>query len=246
MKNGWVRLWRKTQNKGWYKNSKYVHLWVHLLLEANHKPNEFMWNNNVVIIKEGQMITGRKALERGTGINEKTIDRILKCFENEQQIKQETTNKFRLITIINWKEYQGNEQQCEQQVGNRLATSGQQIGTNKNVKNDKNDKKYIAEASSADSSKKDLPMTLEEFVEWCRKSPRRYVKLMGEYADTIKPSFETKPQWEKFIKRNLRPAKDIEPYTDKQIEKAVLEIQKSMGEGWLKKYTLETVIKFLA
>src|SRR3990167_9987846 len=100
MKQGYVYLWRKTIEKGWYKNSKYVHLWVHLLLSANHAPIEFMWNNNIIIINKGQLVTGRKALSCGTGINEKTIDRILKLFENEHQIEQQMTNKYRLITIL--------------------------------------------------------------------------------------------------------------------------------------------------
>ena len=34
--------------KVWYKNSKYVHLWLHLLLKATHKQHEFMWNKEII------------------------------------------------------------------------------------------------------------------------------------------------------------------------------------------------------
>jgi len=166
-------LWRKTQNKGWYKNSKYIHLWVHLLFKANHKPKEFMWNNKIIIIKDGQLLTGRKSLERETGINEKTVDRILKLFENEQQIKQETTNKFRLITVINWKDYQGNEQQCEQQTGNRRATDGQQTSTNKNIKNDKNDKKILSEQGSQIKQVMEIFYQINPTLNWGNKTTRK-------------------------------------------------------------------------
>ena len=48
-----------------------------------------------------------------------------------------THSKFSIITICNWDEYQ----QDEQQVNNRRTTDEQQVNTDKNVKNDKNDKK---------------------------------------------------------------------------------------------------------
>ena len=139
MKNnyGWIKLHRTLEDKGYYKNSKYVHLWIHILLKANHEKNEFMWNNKIMIIKEGQFITGRKQLSLETGLTETTIENILNMFEKEQQIGQQKTTKFRLITVINWKEYQANGQQSD----NRVTTNGQQSDTNKNDKNDKNEKK---------------------------------------------------------------------------------------------------------
>ena len=142
MNNGWIKLYRKIQGKGYYKKSKYVHLWVHLLLKANHKENEFMWNDKMTIIKQGQLLTGRKQLSDETGINESSIERILKMLENEQQIEQQKTTKFRIITIKNWENYQSgisSEQQKEQQANNKRTTSEQQLNTNKNDKNDKND-----------------------------------------------------------------------------------------------------------
>lgn len=121
---GWIKLHRKLQNKGYYKNSKFVHLWIHLLLKANHEAKEFMWNNTIIVIKEGQFITGRKQLSQETGISETSIERILKTLENEQQIGQQTTTKYRLITILNWKEYQIDGQQNGQQADSKRTTSG--------------------------------------------------------------------------------------------------------------------------
>ena len=58
------------QSQPYYGNPKYVALWVHILLNANHKENKMLWNNEVVVIKEGQFITGRKELSKETGISE--------------------------------------------------------------------------------------------------------------------------------------------------------------------------------
>jgi len=128
------------QDKGFYKNSKYVHLWMHILLKATHKPMEVMWNGKTLILNSGQFITGRKKLEEETKIKEHSVDRILNYFKNEHQIEQQTTNQNRLITILKWERYQGDEQRNEQPVSNKRATSEQPVSTNKNNKNVKNEK----------------------------------------------------------------------------------------------------------
>lgn len=142
---GWIKLHRKLQEKGYYKNSKYVHLWVHLLLSANHKSKEFMWNNQIIIVKEGQMITGRDELSKATGIKSGSIENILKMLESEHQIEQQKTTKYRLITIVNWKEHQKSDNTSD----NRVTTKYQQSDTNKNDNNIKNEKKE-SEPSSED------------------------------------------------------------------------------------------------
>ena len=138
MDTGWIKLHRKLKTKGYYKRSQYVHLWVHLLLLANHQPKEFMWNDNIIIVKEGQILTGRKQLSADTGISQTTIERILKLLENEHQIGQQKTTKYRLITIVNW----ATHQQADIKTDNKRTTSGQQadIKTDTNKKEYKNDK----------------------------------------------------------------------------------------------------------
>lgn len=128
--NGWVKLHRKLLENPIAQKPNYFSLWVHLLLKANHQENKHMWNGGIIIIKEGQMITGRKALSLETGIPQTTIEDILKYLETQQQIRQQKTTKFRLITIINWKDYQESD--------NKATTKRQQSDTNKNVNNVKN------------------------------------------------------------------------------------------------------------
>lgn len=176
---GWVCLWRKIQDKGWYKNAKYVQLWVHILIKANHKPNEFMWNKEIIIIKEGQFITGRKKLASETGLNESTIEKILKVFEKEHQIEQQKTTKFRLITVINWKEYQ----EKEQQSNNRVTTKEQQSNTNNN---DNNDNKVIVSEQSSPSVQEmmkifyEINPTLNFGNKTIRKSAQNLIDKLGE------------------------------------------------------------------
>lgn len=137
MYQGWIKLHRKLLDKAFSSKPFYLALWVHLLLLANHSGKEFIWNGKTVRLKEGQFITGRKTLSENTGIPESTVERILSFFEKERQIEQQKTTKYRLITILKW--------DTHQILDNKRTTSGQQVDTNKNVKNEK---KNISEQSS--------------------------------------------------------------------------------------------------
>lgn len=90
-----------------------------------------------------------------------------------------------------------------------------------------------------------VPMTLKEFVDWCGRSNHRHIQIIGNWADTIEPDFQTKAQWEAFIKRNVRTAKNLEPFGDEKIVQGFKKIQEAVKQGWLKRYTLETLFKFI-
>lgn len=142
---GYIKMFRSVANKGWYKKRDYFHLWGHLLINATHKGMEYFWNGRTILLQPGQFITGRKQLQHETGINEHKVDRILKVFETEQQIKQQTSNTSRLISILNWENYQQTEQQNAQRVSNERATGEQRVSTKQECKNDKNDKNRVIE-----------------------------------------------------------------------------------------------------
>ena len=88
------------------------------------------------------------------------------------------------------------------------------------------------------------PCSLPQFVAWCRKSDQRHIRLIGEYADERKIQYTTKGQWASFIRRNLRTARLLAPYTDDQISKAMDELNRAKKD-YLRDWTLETLCKFM-
>jgi len=131
---GWISLHRKIlENPIICKDSDYFAIWCYLLLKATHKNQDKIFKGKRITLKEGQLITGRKVISSVFKISESKVQRILKAFESEQQIEQQTSNANRLITIINWKQYQNNKQQSEQPVNNQRTTSEQPVNTNNNV-----------------------------------------------------------------------------------------------------------------
>lgn len=144
MEQGWIKLYRKILENPLIEKPSYLSLWVILLLKANHKDNPMIWNGKKILVKEGQFITSRNKLSIQSGIKESTIERILKYFEKEQQIEQQTNTKCRFITITNWKNYQ----KTDSPTDNKQTASRQQADTNKNDKKGNNEDN--TDASSVD------------------------------------------------------------------------------------------------
>lgn len=177
----------------------------------------------------------------------------LKLFEEMGLIEKRGKNA---IIIKNFKEKQDTnltdaERSKRYREKQKIVTKVTQSSQDSHTRIDKNriDKntKYIATkvADSPKTPKTDSPMTLKEFVDWTSKSPQRHIQIIGDWADTTQPAFSTKDQWTVFIKRNLRAAKDLVPFSQEQLVAAYSDIQKANSDGWLKKATLETLIKFL-
>ncbi|MBA7475646.1 hypothetical protein ES707_11018 [subsurface metagenome] len=132
---GWVKIHRKIRDKGWYKQSNRVHLWLELLLRASNNEREFMFHGVNIKLKPGQLIAGRKSLAESTGLSESCVERTLTFFEkSEQQIEQQKSNRNRLVTILSWKEYQTTGQQTEQLADNKRTTGEQLADTYKKDK----------------------------------------------------------------------------------------------------------------
>lgn len=140
--DGWISIYRKIQEKSWYKDSEYVHVWLHLILNANHSDKKVWVNGQEVELKRGQLLTSRKAISDKIGVAQSKIYRILSRYESEHQIEQQKTNKYTIITIVNYDLYQKSEQQIEQKMNNKWTTNEQQMNTNNNDNNVNNVNKY--------------------------------------------------------------------------------------------------------
>ena len=171
MEKGYIRVYRTLMEKGYYSDSEYVHLWVHLLMNATYIRKEYLFNGKIEYLNPGQFITGRHILSKKTGIQESKVERILKSLEIEQQIEQQKNNKFRIITILNWSDYQQIEQQIEQPVNNQRTTSEQPVNTiNKDNKYNKenNNKQKIEDMGDKKSTRFTTP-DFEEVKSYCQE-----------------------------------------------------------------------------
>lgn len=138
MADGWIKLHRSLLEWGWWDDANTTRLWLYILLTANHKQKE--WHG--VTIKAGQLLTGRKALSEATGLSERNIRTSLSKLESTGEITLKTTNKFTVITVIKWAQFQLSNNGSDQQTTNNRPTTDQQVTTTKKEKNVRN-KEYV-------------------------------------------------------------------------------------------------------
>jgi hypothetical protein len=134
--SGWIKIHRQFINWEWFNKSEAVHLFIYLVLKANHKDGQWQGMN----IKKGQFITSFGKISADTGISLQVIRTLLKKFEKTNEINIQTTNKFTIVTICKYECYQQENEQPNTQLTNEQQTTNKQLTTNKN---DKNDKKFI-------------------------------------------------------------------------------------------------------
>jgi biotin operon repressor len=99
---GWIKLHRKIKSWEWYNDANTFRLFVHILLGANSKPSK--WKG--ISIGRGEILTGRKALADELKISEQAIRTSLQHLKTTGEIIISTTNKYSLITICNYEDYQ--------------------------------------------------------------------------------------------------------------------------------------------
>ena len=226
MDNGWIKLHRKLLNNPISNKPNWAWLWVVLLLLANHEEgHEFIWNGKKQKLAKGQFITGRQKLKEISGIPETTIERILNYLETVHQIGQQKTSKYRLITILRWKDYQN----LDSKADNKRTTDGHI----QEIQELKNNTVSIATTSVA-------PWNLKESLKKLEDSPRRDMNIIGWYFEEKKPDFRSREQMYAGLKRHLRAAKDLCAFTDAQLIHGLKKARDSTPE-----YTLETILKML-
>lgn len=138
---GWIKVYRQMlDNPIVCKDSDHIAVWIYLLLNATHTEYDTLFKGKRTTLQKGQLITGTISISKKLKINKDKVQRILKRFEIDKQIEQQTSNKNRLITILNWDKYQITDKQFDKQVINNCETTDKQVITNKNINNIKNEK----------------------------------------------------------------------------------------------------------
>ena len=102
LQNGFIALHRSLLSWGWHTDPATGWLFVNLLLMANWTDSE--WQG--MTIERGQLVTGRKALAAQTGLSEQTVRTSLNRLKSTNEITIASTNKFSVITIVNYGKFQ--------------------------------------------------------------------------------------------------------------------------------------------
>ena len=134
MNRGYIRLWRKSLDAGWIKNHKLWAFWSYCLLKASYREYDAIVGLQIVHLLPGQFIFGRKKASEETGLTEREVRTIVEFLKKAGNLTIKTTNRFSIITIINWTSYQCDDLENDQ-PNDQLPTSKRPHTNIKEVKN---------------------------------------------------------------------------------------------------------------
>ena len=135
---GWIKLHRKMKEWEWYNDITIRWVFIDCLLSANHEDREWQW----IKIPTGSFITSIDKLAKSNNISIQKLRTILRKIN--KQILTKSTNKYTMITVVKYCDYQNIEIEINKQSTNNPTneqqTNNKQLTTNKNIKNNKNEK----------------------------------------------------------------------------------------------------------
>lgn len=128
---GYIKLFRKLLKSPIWDNEKALKIWLWCLLKATHIERDQLVGQQVVHLEKGQFVFGRSTATDDLNMKESTVYKYMKLLEKLQMISINSNNKFSVISIEKWEDYQIEELKDN----NKITTKEQQRNTNKNVKN---------------------------------------------------------------------------------------------------------------
>ena len=138
MQRGYIKLWRKIFDSGIHQEPMTFTMWIWILCHVTRKPLNYIARGQCIKLNPGELIIGRKKLSKELRVSEQSVRTCLHHLETWGNITIRPTNRFSIISVINWDIYQETEiainQQINQEVTSNQPASNQQVTTKQEVK----------------------------------------------------------------------------------------------------------------
>lgn len=143
--DGWLKLYRSILDSAVFQDAEILKVWIWLLCNVAFEQHDTICYGKVIHLKPGQIATGRKKIAQCTDLSENKVYRALTTLKSLGNIEIKATNKYSIITVVNWDKYQdenGKRTTNEQQKNSKTTTEEQQDNNKRTQhKNGKNEKK---------------------------------------------------------------------------------------------------------
>lgn len=258
----YIKLYRKIRNTSVWCDSDKLKLWLYCLTEASYEDRTILRDNKKIDLKKGQFLTGRykleadfnKGVKNSSVISGSTLVRWLELFEKCEMLHIKKTNKYSIVTVLNWDKYQCNEQQ----MNNSCTTDEQQLHNScthiKNIKNIKKEKNIKEKEINKEkeitmlTKTNDYIVTPEELDHWKELYPKVKVeeemKSMVAWLESNPTRRKEKRYMKRFINSWLNKAnketksEDVPSWyadtkqteADESLKKEIARIQKELRE----------------
>lgn len=143
MRGGWIKVHRKIVDWEWWSDHNTTRLFMYLLFMATHEDIKYQGK----VIKRGQLVTSRAKLSLATGISERSIRTSLENLKTTNEITIKSTNRFTIITICKYEDYQLIENESDQV--NDQQTAIQTTSNRPTIKQELKNNIYITHSVNA-------------------------------------------------------------------------------------------------
>ena len=244
--NGFIILDRKMLNWGWYQNINTKTLFLHCLFKANWKDGEFQGKK----IPRGSFVTSLSKLSEELSSNKQkltlqVIRTSLKHLVSTNELTIKSTNKYTVITVNNYDNYQDLNKYLNNQLTNKQQTTNKQLTTienNKTIKHKNNNNIIINiyEFVEQNFGRTLSPIEYEEINTWNDTELTRYAikqavlsnKCGTKYISRILSAYE---------RENIRTVQQAQ-----ERERQYIEAKKNKTQGTYPKRTKSGMEKFNA
>ena len=121
---GWIKLHRSLLEWEWFTDSNTLHVFIYLLLKANIKPLKYKG----FLVPVGSLVVSVREVGEVLGLSYKTVRTAFERLTKGEQITTQATNKFTIVTICNYEDYQIAEKTEGRTKGAQNANKGQTKG----------------------------------------------------------------------------------------------------------------------
>lgn len=129
--SGWIKLHRGIFDHWISTDPECLCVWLRMLTDANFEDKKHLFNGALIEIKRGQIIFGLEAWSAKTGVSISKLRRLLDMLEKDKMIDRQKTNKYSLISILNYSLYQDDDRQ----TASKTQADDKQTATPKELKN---------------------------------------------------------------------------------------------------------------
>ena len=164
-----IKLYDKILNWEWFTHPDTLQLFLYLLLRASYKDTSYQG----VQIERGQVLTSISKLGQATGQSSRMVRDNLKHLEMTGEVTSKATNRYRIITIVRYDEYQTSDKQNDKQMTSQPTSKPTSKMTSQPTtyieyiesQNDRN----IDPPTVERSAKRFTPPTQEEIESFCQE-----------------------------------------------------------------------------
>lgn len=136
LNNSFITLNRQVLEWEWYTDNSVKSLFIHCLLKANWKDKNWQGQE----IRRGQFVTSYGKLALETGLTIRQVRTALSKLKATQEIAQQATSQYSIITVKKYNDYQDCEGASDKQMTSERQASDKRATTtnNKNKENNIN------------------------------------------------------------------------------------------------------------